>query len=112
MLFVQTLPQQIWMVCMLGAAVLAYWRGGWAERTVAVGMVISSIATALVQNTQDFSATQWGDLVVDGSYLALLVWVALRSNRIWPLFAAAFQLVAVFIYFARMADLRVGARNR
>ena len=108
--FFNTLPQQIWMACTLGVTGLALWRGGRAERTVAIWMTISSIATAAVQNTRDVAATQWADLLVDSLYLALLVWVALRSHRIWPLFAAAFQLVAVLIYFARMADFHVGAR--
>lgn len=102
--------QLIWDVSMISTAALSIWRGGWAERTVAFGMAVSSIATAVFQDTHHPSSPQWADLTVDLIYLALLIWVALRSNRRWPLFAAAFQLVAVVIYFARLADWRVGAR--
>jgi hypothetical protein len=111
MSLIHTLPQQIWTAAMALVAGLSLWRGGWAERTVALGMVVSSIATALFQNTHDWSAPQWGDLTVDAIYLALLLGVALRSKRLWPLFAAAFQLIAVVVYAARIVDSRVGARS-
>ena len=110
MSLVHTLPQQIWTVWMLAVAGLSVWRGGWAERTVAFGMIVSSIATAVFQNKHDWSATQWADLVGDIIYLVLLFWVAFRSKRLWPLFPAGFQLVIVILYAARMADHRVGAR--
>ncbi len=38
-----------------------------------------------------------------------MLWVALKSNRTWPLWAAGFQLVSVVVYFARIADMNVGA---
>ena len=96
---------------MLAVAGLSVWRGEWPERTVAFTIIVGSIATAILQNTRDESAMQWGDLAVDCACLIVFVWVALRSRRLWPLFAAAFQLIAVVIYFARLADIRVGARS-
>ena len=77
--------QTIWDLSMIATVVLSVWRGGWAERTVAFGMVVSSVATAVLQDTHNLYSTQWADLTVDGVYLALLVWVALRSKRHWPL---------------------------
>ena len=102
--------QIVWDLSMIAAVVLSLWRGGRAERTVAIGMLVTSVATALLQDTHNPLSIQWGDLGVDVLYLALLVWIALTSRRHWPLFAAAFQLIAVLIYFAQMADLRIGAR--
>jgi hypothetical protein len=95
---------------MLGVLALALWRGGWPERLASGGMVVDSIASALVQNTHDWSQTQWADLAVDVVYLGVLLWLALRSNRFWPMWAAAFQVLSVVIYVARMADRTVGAR--
>ncbi len=109
-MFHRTPIQAIWDVSMFSVAGLSTLRGGWAASTVAWGMVVSSIATAVFQNIHDWSGTQWGDLAVDTIYLALLVWVALRSERLWTLFPAAFQLVSVIVYGARMADWHVGAR--
>jgi hypothetical protein len=108
-MFFRTPAQDIWDICMFAAVAIAFWRGGWPERLAALGMVADSIASALLQNTHDWSRTQWGDLTVDGAYLAMLVWLALKTNRYWPMWAAAFQLLSVLIYLARMADRRVGA---
>ncbi len=96
---------------MLAVAGLSLWRGGWAERTVAFTIIVGSLATAVFQNTRDPSAPQWGDLAVDGVCLIVFVGVALRSRRLWPLFAAAFQLIAVVIYVARLADVHMGGRS-
>ena len=108
-MFIRSAPQAIWDVSMLSVAGLSLWRGGWAERLVAWGMVVSSIATPIFENTRDWSSIQWGDLAVDTIYLALLVWVALRNQRLWTLFPAAFQFVSVVLYGARAADWRIGA---
>jgi hypothetical protein len=102
--------QQVWTICMLAVCALAFWRGGWPERTAAIGMLVDSLSSGLLQNTHDWGQTQWADLAIDVAYLALLLWLALRSHRFWPLFAAAFQLLSVVIYVARMADYSVGAR--
>lgn len=109
MILFYTLPQQIWMICILTVAALAFWRGGWPERTIAVGMIIDTIASAVMQNTHDWASPQWADLVIDSIYLAVMLWVALKSHRVWPLWAAAFQLIDVAIYFAFIVDKRVGA---
>ena len=109
-MFHRTAPQAIWDIYMLSVTSLAVWRGGWAERAIAFGMVASSIASALVQDQHNLSAIQWGILAADSLYLALIFWVALRSEWLWPLFPAAFQLITVIVYAARMADRRVGAR--
>ena len=108
--FFHTPLQQFWMICMLAVGAVSWWRGRWPERTVAVGMIVASIATALFQDTSNVNGHQWGDLVVDLAYLGLIVWVALRSTRWWPLWAAAFQLINVILYVARLADERVGAK--
>ncbi len=105
----RTAPQAIWDIYMLSAAGLTVWRGGWAERTAAFGMIVDSVASALLQNTHDWAAPQWGDFAVDVVFLIVLLGVALKSRRYWPLFAAAFQLISVVIYGARLADPRVGA---
>ncbi len=94
---------------MLLVAGLSLWRGRWEERTVSLGIIAGSVATAVFQNRANWNAPQWGDLMVDVAYLALLCWVSLRSDRLWPLFAAAFQLISVIVFAARMADKRVGA---
>jgi hypothetical protein len=110
MLFLfHSLQQQIWTISMLAVCAFTYWRGGWPERVASTAMVVGSLASGLVENRSDWGATQWGDLVIDVAYLGLMLWLALRSDRYWPLWAAAFQLLSVVIYLARMADRRIGA---
>ncbi len=109
MFLFHTLPQQIWTAAMFAVAAYALWRGGRAERIIACGMVVDSLASGVLQNTRDWSAPQWADLGIDIVYLIVMVWVALRSARMWPLWAAGFQLVSVAVYFARIADMKVGA---
>lgn len=94
---------------MLGVAGLAAWRGRWEERTIAFGMVIDSVAVTALQNTHDFGDARVGGLILAIIYLVVLIWVALRSGRSWPLWTAAFQLVGVAVFLARMADPKIGA---
>ena len=105
-----TLPKQIWAVCTFSVAGFALWRGGWAERTVAIGMVVDSYAAGIMQNRRNWASPQWADLAIDAIYLIVMVWVAIKSDRIWTLFAAGFQLVDVSIYLAHSANLRIGPR--
>lgn len=98
----------IWDISMISVAVLAAWRGGWAERTVAFGMVIDSVVALLLQN-HDWKAPQWADLGVDTVYLIVMLWVAFKSNRRWPLWTAGFQIIDVAIYLAFMVDGHIDA---
>ncbi len=94
---------------MLSVSAFALWRGGWPERTIAVLNVLASLASGVLQNRGDWISPQWADLIVDVTFLLVLLWLALRSDRYWPMWAAAFQLLGVVTYVARMADYRVGA---
>ena len=104
-----TAPQAIWALSMLTVAGLAVWRGRWEERTVAFGLVVGSLTMAAFQATHDFNDARLGGLILEIIYLAVLIWVVLRSAKWWPLWTAAFQLVGVTVYLARMADPKIGA---
>ena len=106
----RTAPQAIWDVYMLSVVGLSLWRGQWAERIVAFGMIADSVGSAIFQNRHDWAQPQWGVFTVDVLYLVVVVVVALRSGRWWPLWAAAFQLLIVTTTFAKLVDPRVGAR--
>jgi hypothetical protein len=107
----RTTPQTVWDVYMVSIVAFALWRGGRPERVIALAGLLASVASAVLQtDPNDLINPQWGDLVVDLAYLGLVLWFALRSDRHWTLWAAAFQLLGVVTYVARMADLRVGAK--
>jgi len=108
MILFHTLEQQIWTIAMLLVSGFAWWRGGWPERTVAVANVAASLLNGLAQNHHDWVDPQWGDLIIDLLFLGLLVWLALKSDRHWPMWAAAFQLLGVITHIAMLADRRIG----
>lgn len=50
---------------------------------------------------------QWGVFAIDLAVLALYVWLAMRSSRHWPLFAAGFQLLAIVTHIGRAVDTAI-----
>ena len=77
--------------------------GGRDERLTAIGLIVAVVASNLV-GTAHYGHTETGILIVDvlvfGGLLALALW----SDRYWPMWAAAFQLVATMVHFASMAE--------
>ncbi|HSV02293.1 MAG TPA: hypothetical protein VLI41_03725 [Phenylobacterium sp.] len=89
-------------------AALALWKGGRAERLAALGFLVAWLASPLLRHG-GWEGPAWTGLLVDGLFLALLLWIALSSGRYWPLFAAAFELLSVFTHLARLIDPGVRA---
>ena len=87
----------------------ALWRGGSSERIVATAFVTAWFISRLVYNYGDWVDPQWSVLVVDGVLLLILVVLGMYRRPPWLLFAAAFQLIAVAIHGAVMADHRLRA---
>lgn len=85
----------------------AFWRGGWAERTAAAGLLAGWTMTVVLYNYK-IGNTQWGVLAVDAALFGTLTWIGLTSDRYWPLFAAAFQLLAVMTHLASILDPVLG----
>ncbi len=97
-------PERIWAVAMFAVSAYALWRGGRTERTVALANIVAWIATITVQNRTNWVDPQWGMLGVDVSFLGVLLWLVVSTDRLWILPAAAFQLLAVVTHMAIMAD--------
>src|SRR5688500_566272 len=51
-----------------------------------------------------FAEVDPAHLVLDGAELAAITWLALRANRVWPLWAAAAQLITVSGHIAVMVE--------
>lgn len=86
-----------------GAAV---WRGR-DEEKLAAGAILAdwglSVFVARVQSQE----TQWGVLLVDTAQFAVLLWIAMRSTRFWPLTVSAFALLQLVTHLAHAADSTV-----
>ena len=100
------LPVYVWPAAVVGAGIIAAWRGGDNERMAAIG-VLAGWALTIVIVPAHSGGTQWGAMGVDVVLLAFFLWLALRSPRFWPLFVAGFQLLLVITHFASAADSAV-----
>jgi hypothetical protein len=80
----------------VSAWLFARFRGGPPERIVGAILLVW-IATDFVYHrlfgASGFTSVDPVHLVLDGAQLVAITWVALRANRMWPLWAAAASLI-------------------
>jgi hypothetical protein len=79
-------------------AFVAVARGGPPERLAAaiiVCWIMVDVSYHLVFGPSGFARVDPVHLVLDGGELVAIMWLALRANRMWPLWAAAAQLICV-----------------
>jgi len=86
----------------------AFWKGGREEQLAAGGLMMSTLVTVFLSDRR-WVGLQWSAFAADTCLLLLLTWIALRTERYWPLPAAAFQLLCVAIHVARLVDPGVRA---
>lgn len=100
------LPPWVWPSAVIATCALAVWRGRDQER-LAAGVYLAAWALTLVVFRSNSEDLQWPVLIIDTCLLGILIVLALRSQRFWPLFAAAFQLLGVITHVARALDAAV-----
>jgi hypothetical protein len=86
----------IYATLLIGTVVYIFVRGRADERVVVGTLVAGSVATYIIFKYfgQSFTALQWPMLLNESAVLAVLLTVALRSKRFWPIPVASFQLAA------------------
>ncbi|MCU0892698.1 MAG: hypothetical protein MUE77_13490 [Sandarakinorhabdus sp.] len=84
------------------AALLAFRHGGRDEQIAAAAFIIATIVTRLYHAT--YAHVELSILAVDGTLLLGLVALALTSDRFWPMYAAAFQLLGTVVHVASMTE--------
>lgn len=87
---------------LVATAVLAFALGGRDERLTAGAFVIATLLSWLA-DTQ-YSSTQINVLLIDFGLLLALLGLALTSDRFWPMYAAAFQLIGTIVHVASMTE--------
>ncbi len=100
------LPSFIWPTVVMAVCAIAAWRGRSLERLAAGGLLAAWALTMVTY--QQGRTTEWGILIVDVAFLALLVWIVLKSGRYWPILGAGFHLLAILTHVARMLDPTFG----
>ncbi|HYD23273.1 MAG TPA: hypothetical protein VEB68_00635 [Croceibacterium sp.] len=95
------------LALVLASGGLAWWRGGPPERfaaAVIVGWILSDAGYHVAFGPSGFDTVDPVHLVLDGAELAAIIWLALRANRLWPLWAAAAQLICVSGHLAALIE--------
>ncbi|MES2119866.1 MAG: hypothetical protein V4513_04750 [Pseudomonadota bacterium] len=87
-------------------ALYAMFCGRRDERVTGVILVLGVIAThyAWTPVDQRFAGLEFNVMLVDLIVFAGFVWVALRSDRFWPLWIAGLQLTTLLGHFLKLAD--------
>lgn len=78
------------------------WRGERPERIVSGVMLVGMLLTPIVQTRRVFDHPDWGVMIVDIIVTVIITWVALRSDRWWPLFCAAYHFIVIGIHLVRI----------
>ncbi|MCU0890862.1 MAG: hypothetical protein MUE77_03755 [Sandarakinorhabdus sp.] len=91
------------IVFLVAACVMAWRWGGRDEQLAAFGFAFATLASTLA-NQHLYSSPEVGVLGVDLMVLAGLVLLALKSDRFWPMYAAAFQFVGTIVHMASFAE--------
>lgn len=99
-----SLRKIIFTLIILALIAIVWRRGGWPERAGAAAMIMAAALTAVAQDRPNWLEPQIGILAVDLGLFVALTAIALTSDRWWPLWAAGFQLVGVFIHLATIID--------
>src|SRR3954471_8355209 len=84
----------------------AFYRGGRYERIVAAVCILGSFATVAVNSPLNhmYVHVEGGALFVDLAVLTAFVFVALQSDRFWPLWVAGLQLTTSVAHFLKALD--------
>lgn len=93
-------------------ALYALLRGKRDERHVGLIFVIGVIATELVlpPARERFASVETRLMFVDLAVFAGFLWVALRSERFWPLWMAGLQLTTILGHVLKAIDVELFAR--
>ena len=95
------------LAVVIAAAFVAVARGGPPERLAAgiiVGWIMADAGYHLAFGPSGFTRVDPVHLVLDGGELVAILWLALRANRMWPLWAAAAQLICVSGHMALFVE--------
>ena len=96
----------IYAALLVGCLIISFWRGGAPERIGALNMAIGSVLTVLVNSplTTRYASVETRIFIVDLAVLFVFLALALRTDRFWPLWTTAMQLLVVLAHLARLAD--------
>jgi hypothetical protein len=99
-------PNLYWIILALTCG-YSVWRGRGDERIAAMVCVVASIVSVAVLSpiARRYTGVETGELAVDLTVLAAFTYVALRSDRFWPLWVAGLQLTSSSAHLLKSIEL-------
>lgn len=80
------------------------WKWGGLDERLAAGAILLAVLVSNLTVESHFRGTEPGVFIVDIVLLLGLLIIALRSDRFWPMWATAFQLVATLVHLGSMVE--------
>ncbi len=101
-----SLLQIIYNGLLLLCCTFCYFKGGKTERIAALIALVASLASWAVWifSGRHWGSTELGVLAIDLAVLLGFLAIALRTDRFWPLWATAMQLIAVATHAATLVN--------
>lgn len=93
-----------------GTILAALTVGGREERIVGAALLVNTVGSILTVRSA-WAEPEYVVLALDVALLLLLVLIAMKTRRWWPLWCAAFELLIVVTHVAIMVDPTVRARS-
>jgi len=95
-----------WTILLLTCG-YALWKGRSDERIVATACLLATVGTrfAISPLQVRYASVESGLMVIDLLVLAVFTWIALTSNRFWPLWVAGLQLTNSISHLMKFADI-------
>ena len=96
----------IFNALLVGACGYALWRGRSDERLTAIVCIIATAASIAIVAPASlrYASVEFGVLIVDIFTLGAFTFVALRSDRFWPLWISGLQLTTSIAHFLKALD--------
>jgi len=96
----------LFALLLLACTIYALARGGRPERIGAGTMFVGCVLTLAVNSPLSvrYASVEIAILVVDAVMLGVFAALALLSDRYWPLWVTALQLLVVLAHVAKLAD--------
>lgn len=93
-------------------ALYAFLRGSRDERYAGAIMIVGAAATHLAISPlrQRFGVVETPVMMVDIAVFAGFLWIALRSQRFWPMWIAGLQLTAILGHVMKLVDTSLFSR--
>ena len=90
----------LYLVLLVAVLAYALWKGGKDERRGALTILAGTLSSMVVAEFgPEWNGPEIGVMTVDALALVALVAIAYRSEKYWPIWAAASQFVAVLTHW-------------